>query len=109
MMNEFKIFGYKLVGGGMCPEQYTVSADENGKEVEIGYLRLRHGCFTADYTRGGRYVCVYSSSPDGDGAFDDHEREFELTCAVIELYKTDRIVKNICVDACDVPGLQDSD
>lgn len=50
-----------------CPEQYDVYLDEE----EIGYLRLRHGTFRADY----RGETVYVGSPRGDGTFKDDERE----------------------------------
>lgn len=74
---------------GACPEQYDVL---DGDDV-IGYFRLRHGHFTAEYVRGDHHILVYSSCPMGDGEFEDYEREFQLTCAVIELIKVDRIAK----------------
>ena len=61
----------------MCPEQYDVK-DQDGNM--LGYLRLRWGQFTVqcpDY--GGE--TVYSAEPNGDGMFDDEEREMYLTCA----------------------------
>ena len=67
------------------PEQYDVFAS-NGDE--IGYLRLRHGGFTADYTFGvaeddEKWKCVYSSEPKGHEEFaDDIERTTELNAAV---------------------------
>lgn len=56
-----------------CPEQYD-AYDENGNE--IAYLRLRHGYFRVECPFGGELV--YSASPEGDGLFMSHEREFYL-------------------------------
>lgn len=64
------------------PEQYDVKY--NG--VMIGYLRLRHGEFRADYPDVNGET-VYSSEPNGDGMFDEDEREPELTKAVSALFK----------------------
>lgn len=52
-----------------CPEQYNVW---HGK-LKIGYLRLRHGEFTAEYVPTGKRV--YSAAPDGDGEFEEYERD----------------------------------
>lgn len=63
---------------GACPEQYD-AFDEAGKKV--GYMRLRHGHFRVDYPD----VChetIYEATPNGDGAFDDDERDHFLKCAV---------------------------
>jgi len=62
---------------GACPEQY----DAYDGDVQVGYLRLRHGFF---------YVCcpnhageqVYTALPEGDGAFEDGERDYYLRFAV---------------------------
>lgn len=62
---------------GACPEQYDVF---DGDE-QVGYLRLRHGGFRADYPDSGGKT-VYSASPNGDGVFDDDEREFYLSHAL---------------------------
>lgn len=59
-----------------CPEQYD--AYFNGDQV--GYLRLRHGGFTVSCPDVGGDI-VLSCQPDGDGIFDDYEREFYLTIA----------------------------
>ena len=70
---------------GACPEQYDVFDGEN----EIGYLRLRHGYFRADY----RGHTVYEASPDGDGAFESDERDKYLKKAVKAIkkaYKADQ-------------------
>ena len=65
---------------GACPEQYDVF-DSDGKQV--GYLRLRHGGFRADYPDfGGDTVYRYSFDDGWKGIFDDEEREKYLTEAV---------------------------
>ena len=72
---EVNIKGFRLVlTCGACPEQYDVFKDG----VEVGYLRLRHGCFTAE--ADGKLV--YDAEPDGDGIFTQEEREKYLTAAV---------------------------
>ena len=62
-----------------CPEQYDAIDSTTGKV--IGYLRLRNGHFTVEvpHVRG---ELVYESWPDGDGAFEDYERESELAAAI---------------------------
>jgi len=64
-----------------CPEQYDVAY--NGEN--IGYLRLRHGHFYAEYVFNGAENLVYSSFTEGDGVFEDFERDYELTRAVTKL------------------------
>ena len=61
-----------------CPEQYAVY-DES--ERVVGYLRLRHGHFTANYpsVMGEQ---VYSANTRGDGSFDHDEREQHLGLAL---------------------------
>lgn len=61
-----------------CPEQYDVKTPDG---ATVGYLRLRHGHFRADCPDVGGDT-VYSSTPKGDGVFDDDERVGELTAAV---------------------------
>jgi hypothetical protein len=58
---------------GAYPEQYDVFL--NGKQ--FGYLRLRHGSFTATYpdVYGDD---AYQGSPKGDGIFEEDERMFFL-------------------------------
>lgn len=63
-----------------CPEQYDVFLEDQ----QIGYLRLRHGHFRADYPDCGGTV-VYESDTDGDGAFEDRERMPMLNRAVAAL------------------------
>jgi hypothetical protein len=62
---------------GACPEQYDAVLD--GKTV--GYLRLRHGSFRVDVPECGGET-IYEASPEGDGAFEDHERDYYLRFAV---------------------------
>lgn len=72
---------------GACPEQYDVyyaDPTQDYKDTQIGYLRLRHGSFTAEYPD----VCgelVYQACPKGDGTFYDDERYAYLTIAVSHL------------------------
>ena len=54
-----------------CPEQYDV-LDPDGDIV--GYLRLRHGRFTAHLDDAAGPV-VFEGCPNGDGRFDDEERD----------------------------------
>lgn len=81
MNKEFKI---RLVQTcGACPEQYDAFHSETGEE--IGYLRLRHGCFTAEY----KGMNVYGAETRGDGCFDSNERDYFLhkACeAIIEAH-----------------------
>lgn len=63
-----------------CPEQYDVYRDDK----QIGYLRLRHGNFTAEYPDVGGKL-VLEAQPMGDGVFLVQERLYWLTKAVIAL------------------------
>ena len=60
-----------------CPEQYDVWMGDK----QVGYLRLRHGFFRADYPDCGGET-VYEATPKGDGLFEADEREHYLTEAV---------------------------
>lgn len=71
-----------------CPEQYEVFDDATGQQ--IGYLRLRHGYFRADYPDCGGDT-VYEKYTRGDGCFEPDERQEELTKAVRAIL--DRIAK----------------
>ena len=78
------IDGLKLVCTcGACPEQYDVF-DATGNKV--GYLRLRHGFFRADYPDCLEET-VYEAHPRGDGIFEPDEREMYLKAAVAALKK----------------------
>ena len=59
-----------------CPEQYDVFFEGD----QIGYLRLRHGSFTASYP-DHKGAVVYSAYTAGDGLFEDYERVPQLTSA----------------------------
>lgn len=73
-----EINGYQLeCTCSACPEQYDVY--KNGEAV--GYLRLRHGHFRAEYNR----TIVYEADTEGDGLFEENEREFHLTMAIIAI------------------------
>lgn len=81
-MNDLVIDGYRLeMTSCACPEQYDVF-DAAGKQV--GYLRLRHGYFRADYPDHGGET-VYESDTNGDGIFDEDERLPELKAAIAAL------------------------
>jgi hypothetical protein len=76
-----------------CPEQYDVF-DSDGKQV--GYLRLRHGGFRADYPDwSGDTVYRYSFDEDAwKGMFNnEEEREFFLTEAVKALHNKIQLEK----------------
>ena len=78
MSHDITINGVRLLKtSNAFPEQY----DAFFGAVQIGYLRLRHGYFCADYPDCGGET-VYEASPKGDGVFDDDEREGFLTAAV---------------------------
>ena len=67
-----------------CPEQYD-AIDENTGNT-IGYLRLRHGCFTVDLL-GEEEKQVLAASPRGDGWFEEDEREkyLSVACQVLRI------------------------
>lgn len=56
-----------------CPQQWDAYLDNK----QVGYLRLRHGCFTVSYPDVGGEE-VYCSYPRGDGSFEEDERDQEL-------------------------------
>lgn len=77
-----EILGYRLVCTcGACPEQYDVFNKDGDK---VGYLRLRHGHFRADFPDCGGET-VYKSDTKGDGSFAEDERLSELTKAITAL------------------------
>ena len=65
---------------GACPEQYDVM---RGEET-VGYLRLRHGHFTANLW-GPSGPQVYQAKTIGDGIFDETERDEQLAAALTAL------------------------
>ena len=78
---EFTVQGCRLVQTcEACPEQYDVFMGA----AQIGYLRLRHGYFRADYPYCGGEI-VYEAEPKGDGMFEDSERAAYLSAAVSAL------------------------
>ena len=94
-MEAQEILGYKLVMTcGACPEQYDVF-DSEGKQV--GYLRLRHGCFRAYYPDpdcDGATVYHHAFDDDWKGLFDsDEEREFFLTESVEAIHNQVQLEK----------------
>jgi len=79
---------------GACPEQYDVFLGDQ----MIGYLRLRHGEFRADYLTPlppnentdhwpWRHETVYRANPEGDGCFAVEERDYYLRFAVDAILK----------------------
>lgn len=81
MSDNLTILGCELhLTCNACPEQYDVTKDGR----DLGYLRLRHGWFRADYGECGGPT-VYEAAPMGDGEFNDDEREGYLTEAVSAL------------------------
>jgi hypothetical protein len=70
-MKQFTVDGYRLVQTcDAYPEQYDVF---NFWGDQVGYLRFRHGCFTATVpdVEGTEVYCAF---PKGDGTFYPHER-----------------------------------
>jgi hypothetical protein len=82
---RFKIGEYIIVGGGACPEQYDVILNK----TKVGYLRLRHGRFTAE---AGKKP-VYEAYPEGDGIFTKEERLGYLNKAIEAIDK--ELVKSL--------------
>ena len=75
---SYEINGYRLDRTCFAfPEQYDVYIGDE----QVGYLRLRHGEFYADYPECGGET-VYTASPNGDGIFDLDERMQYLTAAI---------------------------
>lgn len=76
---DVEIMGYTLVRTCYaCPEQYDVLTKHG---MLVGYLRLRHGHFTAQYPDVYGKL-IYEASPIGDGLFESHERLDYLMKAV---------------------------
>lgn len=64
---------------GACPEAYDVF---NLEGEYVGYLRLRHGVFRAYVEDWG---VVHVSHPEGDGIFEEDERDYHLENGVIAI------------------------
>lgn len=75
-----------------CPEQYDAYLD--GKKC--GYLRLRHGRFTVHCPSYAEHF-VYEAYPEGDGVFEDHERDTYLRHAV------DAILRHLRANGVELP------
>lgn len=87
------IHGYRLeLTCVACPEQYDVF-DTQGNQV--GYLRLRHGVFTATVPDVGG-ECVYRANVLGDGCFENSERHGHLTLAIEHIQE---YIANYTVDS----------
>lgn len=94
------IDGYALIETcGACPEQYDVYS-RSGQLC--GYLRLRHGIFTADYPKCGGEE-VYSAEPRGDGCFFEEEREKYLTKAIAAIDKAHKAYWKRLMDGLTAP------
>lgn len=77
-----EIDGYELrLTCGACPEQYDVYKDG----VEVGYMRLRHGCFYTAFSPGSDDL-LYEADTEGDGSFEPSEREHHLKAGVAALH-----------------------
>ncbi len=72
---------------GACPEQYDAFMDGE----KIGYLRLRHGFFSVEYTPDEE--TVYTANPKGDGCFEPDEQEAYLTEAKQALFERHMLTK----------------
>ncbi|MBC7752485.1 MAG: hypothetical protein H7Z73_12380 [Candidatus Saccharibacteria bacterium] len=74
-----KIKGYELkLTCSECPEQYDVFKE--GKQV--AYFRLRHGEFRVDVPDCGHETIYESEEMQGDGLFEDDERDHFLNAAI---------------------------
>ena len=79
------IDGYRLdLTCSACPEQYDVYA----QDTVVGYLRLRHGVFTASIVEAGQIKNqVFSMHPEGDGLFEPDERLPALKQAIAAIQR----------------------
>ena len=89
---------------GACPEQYDAYIDGES----IGYLRLRHGYFYAEYCdTQQKSIVVFNGNPLGDGSFDEEERDkwLRLACAeIVKAYNADKGVSATCDDPLALLG-----
>lgn len=80
---DFERDGFGIVQTcGACPEQYDVFRGGH----YVGYLRLRHGRFRADFVPTD-YETVYEAFPNGDGIFDHDERDQYIDAALKAIKK----------------------
>ncbi len=85
--SEIRIGEYDLSKTcSMFPEQYDVFRNSE----KVGYLRLRGGWFYAE-SPDVDGVLVYEAYPNGEGCFQDGERDFYLCEAIkaIDKYRLD--------------------
>lgn len=79
----FRKYGFEIqMTCSACPEQYDVFKDGH----QVGYFRLRHGAFRVDYPDCGGET-IYMAYPEGDGAFESHERLRYMTEAMRAILK----------------------
>jgi len=67
---------------GACPEQYEAFI----KNKQVGYLRLRHGVFSVESPDCGGEI-IYEATLNGDGIFDEDERDYYLNAAKSAILK----------------------
>jgi len=70
----------------LCPEQY-IAYDENG--LRVAYAQLRHGYFCVKGI-GAWGTVLYEAYPNGDGMFEDDERDHFLDEAI-------RAIRSYCL------------
>ena len=77
-MPELAKYGLTMIETcSISPEQHDVMLGN----TQVGYLRLRHGSFTVSCPNGGNLI-IYEADPEGDGSFEEHEREKYLCEAI---------------------------
>lgn len=82
--NDDRLAGYSLLETcSACPEQYDMF---NKDGHMVGYFRLRHGIFTVEYPGVGGEL-VYLTYTEGDGVFEQYEREYHLTKGALAIIK----------------------
>lgn len=83
MEDVINIMGYTLLlTCNACPEQYNVLLDGQ----QVGYLRLRHGHFTAEHPDVQGELVYKTEECKGNGIFDDDEREQFLHNAIVAIH-----------------------
>lgn len=64
-----------------CPEQYDVYRGD----VQVGYVRLRHGSLRADVPRCGGQTVYSTIDVDGDGCFNSYDEMLRHLTAIAEI------------------------
>lgn len=64
-----------------CPEQYDVMLGD----VEVGYLRLRHGLFFAQCPTVGGDIVYKVVLENSDGCFTDEDKAIHLPAALLAI------------------------